>query len=133
MSSMTEHAANTEMPGLIAPAATHWTRINPTSEFQLLGGMVMDIQKMMTAQAVVVALLRDEMAERRRKISHLNNVVTTLKAGAPLVSHAPLVLAAPGASELPGADMAAAGPQVVAPCPPPHPSPHGAHEGSAPP
>eukprot|EP00873_Tetraselmis_striata_P009922 jgi/Tetstr1/430186/TSEL_020017.t1 len=129
ISSMTEHAANTELPGLIAPAAAHWVELrmdwlallptlppwraapsaapsphgsahqlpphlpppaqaetDPTSDFQLLGGMPMEIQKQMAAQTAVVALLRDEMAERRRETSHLNNVVTALQAGAPLIS-----------------------------------------------
>eukprot|EP00873_Tetraselmis_striata_P003003 jgi/Tetstr1/423267/TSEL_013967.t1 len=156
MSSMTEHAANTELPGLIAPAATHWVeqrrdwlallptlppwraappaQTDPTSDFQLLGGMLMEIQKQMAAQTAVVALLRDEMAERRRETPHLNNVVTALQAGAPLVSQVPLALAAPGAPALPTADMDAGNPQVDGPpLPPPHGSAPGAHEGSAPP
>eukprot|EP00873_Tetraselmis_striata_P037933 jgi/Tetstr1/458197/TSEL_044687.t2 len=113
MSSMTEHAANTELPGLIAPAAAHWVeqrmdwlallptlppwraappaQTDPTSDFQLLGGMLMEIQKQMAAQTAVVALLRDEMAERRRETSHLNNDVTALQAGAPLISQCPFV------------------------------------------
>eukprot|EP00873_Tetraselmis_striata_P045688 jgi/Tetstr1/465952/TSEL_000915.t1 len=103
---------------------------DPTSDFQLLEGMLMEIQKQMAAQTAVVALLRDEMAERRRETSHLNNVVTALQAGAPLDSQVPLALAAPGAPALPIADMDAGNPQVDGP---PLPQPHGAHEGSAPP
>eukprot|EP00873_Tetraselmis_striata_P014940 jgi/Tetstr1/435204/TSEL_024124.t1 len=126
------HGSAHQLPPHLPPPAQAQT--DPTSDFQLLGGMLMEIQKQMAAQTAVVALLRDEMAERRRETSHLNNVVTALQAGAPLVSQVPLALAAPGAPALPRADMDAGNPQVDGPpLPQPHGSAPGAHEGSAPP
>jgi len=83
-----------QSPPHFTPPPPAQAQTDPTSEFQMLGGMLPEIQEQTAAQNVVVALLCDAMAERRRETSHLNNVVTGLPP-----SEVPKALVAPGASE----------------------------------